>query len=205
MSLDKIKESGIIENLDNPTTDDWIGNIDTDLLENKISEYEVSKGEKRKLKGFQSHPEQHYDMDFLGTMQEIEKKMDAQSLEYHKKQMQSGENPKIKLIPRDAVFFKTGEYASGNFLTEDHPGETAAERKENLQLPPKNDAESVSKVVSRRAQIGIESDIAPQPEWAEQAGYTARQGMKQIYTPNTNPDGAISDGRYENEKEKSTE
>lgn len=157
----------------------------------------VSPPAKRKIAGFENRPNKRYDMDSPKTIQEIGRKMDPESQKFYKKALQSGENPKIKLIPKDAEFYKTGDKSSGNFLTEKHPGKNALERKENLQLPPENDGKFVSKVKSKRPQLGIESDIVPQPEWAKQAGYTARPGMKQIYTPNTNPEGAISDGRYE--------
>lgn len=45
MSWDKFKESGAIENPDNPSTNDWIGDIDTDYVDAKIAEYERIQAE----------------------------------------------------------------------------------------------------------------------------------------------------------------
>ena len=90
--------------------------------------------------------------------------------------------------------------ASGNFLTEESPGETPSERKENLQLPPENEASDVDKVVSKKPTIVLTSEIAPQEEWAAQSGYEAKEGMKQVFTPNLNKGGAIGAGIYEIEQ-----
>lgn len=70
--------------------------------------------------------------------------------------------------------------ASGNFLTREHPGKTPEERKQNLQLPPENDATRVQKVVSQKSVVVLESDISPQEKWAEEAGYKATKGMRQV-------------------------
>ena len=43
MSWDKFKETGSVENPDNPSTNDWIGDIDTDFVDSKIDEYEKMK------------------------------------------------------------------------------------------------------------------------------------------------------------------
>ena len=40
MSWDKFKESGAIENSDNPSTNDWIGDIDVDLIDQKMDDYD---------------------------------------------------------------------------------------------------------------------------------------------------------------------
>lgn len=135
-------------------------------------------------------------MNSPATIYNIGTRMDPKSQEFYTKALYSGDNPKVKLIRRGEEFYKTGDKASGNFLAREHPGKTALERKENLQLPPENDAKSVSKVKSKRPQIVIESKIVPQPKWAKEGGYTAQPGIKQIYTPNVNPGGAIKDGRY---------
>lgn len=142
----------------------------------------------------------NYKMNTPSTMYEIGKRMDPKSQCFYTKALYSGDNPKAKLIGKGEEFYKTGKKASGNFLTKEYPGENATERKENLQLPKSNDGKKVIKVKSTRPQVIIESNIASQPEWAKENGYKARQGIKQIYTPNTNPEGAISDKRYEKVK-----
>lgn len=43
MSWNKFKETGALDNPDNPSTDDWVGDIDTDFIDTKIEEYERSK------------------------------------------------------------------------------------------------------------------------------------------------------------------
>ena len=47
MSRDNFKESGVIENPDNPSTNDWIGDIDTDFIDAKIAEYEKLQAESK--------------------------------------------------------------------------------------------------------------------------------------------------------------
>lgn len=70
------------------------------------------------------------------------------------------------------------------FLPREHPGKTPEERKQNFQLPPENDATRVQKVVSQKSVVVLESDISPQEKWAEEAGYKATKGMRQVFTPN---------------------
>lgn len=45
MPWDKLKESGAVDNPDNPSTNDWIGDIDTDFIGLKIDEYEKAQSE----------------------------------------------------------------------------------------------------------------------------------------------------------------
>lgn len=87
--------------------------------------------------------------------------------------------------------------ASGNFLTKEHPGGTTAERKENLQLPPENDASKVEMVRSLKPTVVLQSVISPQTEWAKESGYTAREGIIQTFTPNKNIKGAIAANLYQ--------
>lgn len=47
MSWDKFKESGSIEKNDNPSTNDWIGDIDTDFIDFKIAEFEKLQAESK--------------------------------------------------------------------------------------------------------------------------------------------------------------
>lgn len=154
-----------------------------------------------KIKGISKSSHENFRMNSPSTIYEIGKKMDPKSQEFYTKALYSGDSPKAKLVGTGAEYWKTGEKSSGNFLTKDHPGKNVAERRENLQLPSSNDGKVVSKVRSTRPQIVIESNISPQPDWAKKSGYTARPGMRQIYTPNTNPEGAIKDGRYTKVKE----
>lgn len=47
MSFDKLRESGAVETPENPATDDWIGNLDSDFIEAKIAEFEKLQAEAR--------------------------------------------------------------------------------------------------------------------------------------------------------------
>lgn len=149
------------------------------------------------IRGISKKYHGNYRMNSIATIYEMGKRMDGQSQAFYTKALYSGDNSKVKLIGKEAEFYVTGVKASGNFLTKQHPGKSASERREKLQLPPENNGEVISKVKSTRAQIVIESDIVAQPAWAKKSGYRAKTGMKQIYTPNLNPRGAICDNRYE--------
>ena len=48
MLWEKLKESGTIEMPDDPSTNDWIGDIDTDFLDTKIAEHEKIQAESRR-------------------------------------------------------------------------------------------------------------------------------------------------------------
>lgn len=93
------------------------------------------------------------------------------------------DDARVRLRGTEHTFFLTGSEAGGQFLTEEISGETAEERKENLQLPPENNAEDLYKVHLTSPRMVIESTVMPQEEWAKKAGYTPREGMKQIYVP----------------------
>ena len=86
--------------------------------------------------------------------------------------------------------------ASGRFLTDEHPGDTARKRQENLQTPPTNDCSRVERVRADKPSVVLESRVAPQEKWAKEAGYKAQEGIKQIYTPSRNPKGPIESGKY---------
>ena len=93
------------------------------------------------------------------------------------------DDARVRLRGTEHTFFLTGSEAGGQFLTEEISGETAEERKENLQLPPENNAEDLYKVHLTSPRMVIESTVMPQEEWAKKAGYTPREGMKQIFVP----------------------
>ena len=86
--------------------------------------------------------------------------------------------------------------ASGNFLTKEHPGSTPQDRKTNLQLPPNNDAARVERIYSVKPTVILSSIVQAQPQWAEKGGYTAQQGVHQVFTPNKSIHGAIAAGIY---------
>lgn len=86
--------------------------------------------------------------------------------------------------------------ASGNFLTKEHPGSTPQDRKTNLQLPPNNDAARVERIYSVKPTVILSSIAQAQPQWAEKGGYTAQQGVHQVFTPNKSIHGAIAAGIY---------
>ena len=111
--------------------------------------------------------------------------------------LSSGRDPKVRLHGKGEDFYLTGK-GSGRYLTDEHPGKTPLERKENLQLPPGNDAKDVDKVRSTSARPLIESKINPQEDWAKESGYKPREGMKQIITPTRDGEAPMASGMYEN-------
>lgn len=137
------------------------------------------------------------------TIEEMKKQMPPEQQAYFDSAINAGggvEGQRAHLRGVGAEYFLTSSSkgrASGNFLTKDHPGSTPQERKENLQLPPGNDASVVEKVRALRATVVLESVIAPQGEWAQHGEYVAREGIVQTFTPNNNINGAIASHIYE--------
>ena len=133
------------------------------------------------------------------TLNGMRDKLDDAGKERFDQALDSGTGNRVKLIGSDSKFnMVSGSkgLASGNYLTPDDPGATPQEWQKNLQLPPSNDAARVNQVQSTRPQLGVISQIKPQPGFAKEAGYEAAPGVRQVYTPNNNPNGAIADGRY---------
>ena len=60
--------------------------------------------------------------------------------------------------------------ATGVFLTKASAGHTPIDRINKLALPPSNKALIESQVRLTRDQILLEGRVAPQPDWATQAG-----------------------------------
>lgn len=102
---------------------------------------------------------------------------------FFESRLKAGKNSHVRLKGTAVDFYLTGNEASGQFVTEELPGENAEERKENLQLPPSNDAEDIYRVRLKEAQVVIESIVAEQRDFAKQSGYKARDGIKQIFIP----------------------
>lgn len=184
------------ERLDSP-----VNNIEDGSETGTPSHDSPTETDKRKLRA-PSREAQNYTMNTPATIDNIRNGMDDESKGYFDSKIQAGggvEGQRAHLRPSGTEYYMTSGSqgkASGNFLTEDHPGDTPEERRENLQLPPENDATDLDKVVSQRPAIVLTSNISPQPEWAEKAGYNARPGMRQTFTPTNNKDGAIEDGIY---------
>ena len=157
---------------------------------------------KSAISGVIQHSNGHFTMNTPRTMDEIRAQMNEQQKAYFDKQIAAGGGvvgQRAHLQGAGKEFYLTSsseKKASGNFLTQDHPGVTAQHRKENLQLPYGNDASVIDKVRSVKAAVVLTSQIAAQEEWAKQSGYTARTGMKQVLTPNLNINGAIAAGIY---------
>lgn len=134
------------------------------------------------------------------TIEEIRKQMNDQI--WFDERIDAGggiAGQKVHLQGAGKEFYMTSsskDKASGNFLTIDHPGVTVQQRKENLQLPSNNDATVVDRVRSLKPAVVLISRIIPQEKWAKQSGYTARTGIKQVFTPTNNIKGAIEAGIY---------
>lgn len=138
-----------------------------------------------------------FTMNSPKTIEEIRKQMSPTGQAYFDSQIAAGggvEGQRAHLQGAGKEMYITSGSngtASGNFLTREHPGKTPEERKQNLQLPPENDATRVQKVVSQKSVVVLESDISPQEKWAEEAGYKATKGMRQVFTPNKDILGAF--------------
>ena len=155
---------------------------------------------KSAISGVVQHSNGRFTMNTPRTMDEMRAQMNEHQKAFFDSRIAAGIGQKAHLQGIGKEFYLTSsseEKASGNFLTQDHPGVTAEQRKENLQLPSNNDASVIDKVRSIKAAVVLTSQVAAQEEWAKQSGYTARTGMKQVFTPNLNTDGAIANGIYE--------
>lgn len=109
---------------------------------------------------------------------------------------ESGIGERTRYVSKGDTFYVVGG-ASGNYITAEHPGKSSQEIKENLQLPPGNEAEIIRTVRATRPFVAIESQIKEQPDWAAKGNYKARDGINQIYLVNHNEKGAIADGKIE--------
>ena len=164
--------------------------------------HNISTG-KNAISGVVQHSNSRFTMNTPRTIDKMRAQMNEQQKAYFDKQIAAGGGvvgQRAHLQGEGKEFYLTSsseKKASGNFLTQEHPGVTAQHRKENLQLSYGNDASVIDKVRSVKAAVVLTSQIAAQEEWAKQSGYTARTGMKQVFTPNLNTNGAIADGIYE--------
>lgn len=173
----------------------------------KLSSGQVSHGEINRSKnivGIKCNVSGHFAMNTQKTIGLMREQMTDAGKKYFDQQINAGGgvvDQKVHLQGAGAEFYMTStstdERSSGNFLTREHPGATPQERKENLQLPTGNEAAIVEKVRSVKPAVVLISKVAPQKQWAEESGYTAREGMQQIFTPNKNINGAIAAGIYE--------
>lgn len=137
-----------------------------------------------------------YKMNHSATMERMKNHLPEARKKDFNDGLESGTNPKVRLIPKGEKFYRTGRNDGGSYFTKEHPGKTSEQRKENLQLHPKNDGKDLSKVQSTRPQLGIQSDIKPQHDWAKQVGYKERPGMEQVFVPSSNKHGALADDRF---------
>ncbi len=136
-----------------------------------------------------------FTMNSPKTIEHIENQMTPAGKEKLNEAKKSGiGDPKVRLHGKGEEFYLTGK-GSGRYLTDEHPGKTPLERKENLQLPKGNDAKDVDKVRSTKARPLLESRVAPQEGFAKDSGYEPREGMKQIITPTK--DYKLKDGKDE--------
>lgn len=81
------------------------------------------------------------------------------------------------------VMHSEDKLASGRFSVKDYPRDDVKKRMEDVQSYFENDCSVVDKVRTTKGVVAFESKVAPQPEWAEKAGYEAREGVTQTYIP----------------------
>lgn len=135
------------------------------------------------IKGIRTSGCHTYKINFGKTIDLLKKQYGEEKIN---EALSSGVNNRIKLIGKGQTFYMTSGSAgdaSGSYLAAELPPDSPKLRQQTYQLPPYNDAVRVNKVVSNKAQIGIQGDVASQKEWAEEAGYAAGVGGKQVYTP----------------------
>lgn len=163
---------------------------------------------KSSISGVVQHSKGRFTMNTSRTIDEIRAQMNEQQKAYFNEQIAAGIGQRVHLQGEGKEFYLTSSFeekASGNFLTQEHPGVTVQQRKENLQLPYENDASVIEKVRSVKSAVVLTSQVTAQEKWAKQNGYTARTGMKQVFTPTLNIKGAISAGIYMFVTEQTTE
>lgn len=157
---------------------------------------------KRDLKNHVSSNGKDFKMNTSATIEHIAAQFDEEGKKYFDSHIAAGggiDGQRGKLRGAGSEYWLTSSSdgrASGRFATDKHPGATAQERKENLQIQPGNDCSKVEKIRADKPSVVFESRVAPQIEWAKEAGYNAREGVKQIYTPSLNPNGPIESGKY---------
>lgn len=157
---------------------------------------------KRELKNHFSPNEKGFKMNTPATIEHVRSQFDEEGKKYFDSHIAAGggidgQRAKLRGSGREYWLTRSSDgRASGRFATDEHPGATAQERKENLQIQPGNDCGKVEKIRADRPSVVLESRVAPQTEWAKEAGYNAREGVKQIYTPSLNPNGPIESGKY---------
>ena len=159
----------------------------TDVKEEKS---DVGKDREKVIKAlsnmFADKKSQKYIMNTEKTIEKLAEQYSdkgPEAQEFYESRLKAGKNSHVRLKGTAEDFYLTGNEASGQFVTEELPGENVEERKENLQLPPSNDAEDVYKVRLKEAHVVIESTVAEQKDFAKRSGYKARDGIKQIFIP----------------------
>ncbi|MGN0575687.1 MAG: hypothetical protein ACI4J2_06600, partial [Ruminococcus sp.] len=147
----------------------------------------------RVINGFSGGSSNRYVMNSEATIAEMRENLPESSRPYFDEALSSGTNHHVRLVGENSDFYVAGN-SSGNYLAKDIPGTSPEEIRENLQLPAGNSAEYVTRVRPTHAMPVIESTVAPQPEWAQEAGYTARPGIQQF--TNVHAGGTAFDGNH---------
>ena len=164
-------------------------------IENREAEEEknLTDAEAQKKKALDSLPRLFqgksagkYTMNTEKTIEQIEdnyKRKGPEAEQFIHSRLASGKEPHVRLKGTAQDFYLTGNEASGQYLTEESPGDSAEERKENLQLPPSNDGKDVYRARLTEPHIVVESTVVPQKKFAAESGYQPREGMKQVFVP----------------------
>lgn len=157
---------------------------------------------KQKLRNHVSPNSRAFTMNTPATIEHMASQFDKEGKKHFDNHLAAGggidgQRGRLRGAGRDYWLTSSSDgRASGRFLTDEHPGDTAKKRQENLQTPTSNDCSRVEKVRADKPSVVLESRVAPQEKWAKEAGYNAQDGIKQIYTPSRNPKGPIESGKY---------
>lgn len=157
---------------------------------------------KQKLRNHASLNNREFAMNTPATIEHMASQFDKEGKKHFDNHLAAGggidgQRARLRGSGRDYWLTSSSDgRASGRFLTDEHPGDTAKKRQENLQTPMTNDCSRVERIRADKPSVVLESRVSPQEKWAKEAGYNAREGIKQIYTPSRNPKGPIESGKY---------
>lgn len=173
-----------------------------DEFDSKIMKVQESLRDKKTIIG-KKNTEGKLIFNTKKTLEELKKNMSRDEKEEFDIQIDAGggvEGQRGRLRGAGREYYFTSDLthrASGRFVTDIHPGNTAEERKENLQLPKSNGAQVLERVKAAKAHIAFVSKVSPQEDFAKESGYVAREGIEQVFIPRKDKRGPVREGLFQ--------
>lgn len=179
------------------------------LPDMKLSEHnnlqddkEVDNEHKRKISNKTSPHSEKFIMDSRATLEYKIEHTDESKRENFVKELETSavggiDGHRAHLTGTGEEFYvmhSEDQLASGRFSVKDHPDDDIQKRREDVQAYFENDCSVVDKVHTTKPVVSFESKVAPQPDWAQKANYTARYGGTQTYIPLINGKRPIEEG-----------